>query len=217
MRYKDQEFARREQCILDTATVLFAEQPWEKVTVSKLAERAGIGKGTVYKHFVCKEEILARLVLDFNLRCLPIYANLAQVDPPVLALRRIFRNAFDHLLDTPALAQLIMYCSRTDFQARLRAEYRERFLQVEQAYVELFNRILERAIANGDLPAQSVDPLFIGILAAFEGAIARIASGSVFLALQPISREQYLDCVTDFMLAGVLGMDAVGQVRSQDP
>jgi len=216
MRYKDREFARREQCILDTATVLFAEQPWEKVTVAKLAERSGIGKGTVYKHFVCKEEILARLVLDFNQACLPIYADLAQVDPPLLALRRIFRKAFDLLLDSPALAQLIMYCSRKDFQARLRAEYRERFRAVEQAYVELFNRILERAMANGDLPAQSVDSLFIGILAAFEGAIARIASGSVFLALQPISREQYLDSVTDFMLAGVLGMDAVSHLREQD-
>ena len=34
--------------------------------MSKIAVRAGIGKGTVYKHFLTKNEILIRIVLDYE-------------------------------------------------------------------------------------------------------------------------------------------------------
>ena len=41
----------REHERLSTTLALLLEQSIDKVTVSKIAVRAGIGKGTVYKHF----------------------------------------------------------------------------------------------------------------------------------------------------------------------
>lgn len=49
MRYQDQLFEQRESAILDAARRLFAEQPWDRVTIAEVATAAGIGKGTVYK------------------------------------------------------------------------------------------------------------------------------------------------------------------------
>jgi AcrR family transcriptional regulator len=57
-------FARREREILEAARSLCAEASWELITVSAIAERAGIGKGTVYKHYASKEAILARIQID---------------------------------------------------------------------------------------------------------------------------------------------------------
>ena len=205
MRYKDQEFARREQCILDSATQLFMEQTWEKVTVAEIADRSGIGKGTVYKHFASKEEILARLVVDFERECLQLYRRIAEDSPPLVAIRKIVRTAFDLILDSPVQAQLHLFCGRPDFQERLRPQCRSTYAELELEYFTLFNDILARAIRAGQLPEQPVEPLFLGLLAAFEGAMVRLSSG-VLMASKELSRATYLESITDFMLAGILGM-----------
>ena len=57
---KVREFRRREQEILDTALQLFLEQGEDSVTVEMIADRVGIGKGTIYKHF--KSKAVARLL-----------------------------------------------------------------------------------------------------------------------------------------------------------
>jgi len=44
--------------ILEAATNVFAEQGFAAVTVAEIADRAGIGKGTVYEYFLSKDELL---------------------------------------------------------------------------------------------------------------------------------------------------------------
>jgi AcrR family transcriptional regulator len=44
--------------ILRAATEVFSERGFAAVTVAEIADRAGIGKGTVYEYFASKEELL---------------------------------------------------------------------------------------------------------------------------------------------------------------
>ena len=44
--------------ILRAATEVFAEEGFNSVTVAAIADRAGIGKGTVYEYFSSKDELL---------------------------------------------------------------------------------------------------------------------------------------------------------------
>ncbi|MFP5431126.1 MAG: TetR/AcrR family transcriptional regulator, partial [Gammaproteobacteria bacterium] len=44
---KAREFRQREQAILDCALQLFIEQGEDKVTVEMIADKVGIGKGTI--------------------------------------------------------------------------------------------------------------------------------------------------------------------------
>lgn len=60
---KEQAFARREQDILDVAEQLMMNAGIRQVSVDVIAARAGIGKGTIYKHFDSKRAILMRIVL----------------------------------------------------------------------------------------------------------------------------------------------------------
>ncbi len=53
----------RKTAILEAATWLLAERPWEDVTVSGLLDAAGISKGGFYHHFTSKEDVLAAVVL----------------------------------------------------------------------------------------------------------------------------------------------------------
>lgn len=66
IREKKKLFLAREQRIIDAAVELFLESSIDRITVSKIAVRAGIGKGTVYKHFLTKNEILIRIILDYE-------------------------------------------------------------------------------------------------------------------------------------------------------
>lgn len=66
IREKKKLFLAREQRIIDAAIELFLESSIDRITVSKIAVRAGIGKGTVYKHFLTKNEILIRIILDYE-------------------------------------------------------------------------------------------------------------------------------------------------------
>src|SRR5436305_335194 len=60
--FKDRVKGEREQAILAAARDVFAEQGFEKASIDDIAERVGIGKGTVYLHFASKEELLIALM-----------------------------------------------------------------------------------------------------------------------------------------------------------
>ena len=59
---KKREFQRREQEILDVTEHMLSGTDGESVTVEKIAMAVGIGKGTIYKHFRTKHEIISKLV-----------------------------------------------------------------------------------------------------------------------------------------------------------
>ncbi|MGB0957660.1 MAG: TetR/AcrR family transcriptional regulator [Litorivicinus sp.] len=59
---KKREFQRREQEILKVTESLLSGVDADSVTVERIATEVGIGKGTIYKHFKTKHEIVARLI-----------------------------------------------------------------------------------------------------------------------------------------------------------
>tara|TARA_S200000501_G_scaffold334460_1_gene338523 strand:+ start:5694 stop:6392 length:699 start_codon:yes stop_codon:yes gene_type:complete len=66
IRQKKRLFLAREQNIIDAARELCLLGRFSDITVSKIAARAGIGKGTIYKHFDSKVQIFLRIVLDYE-------------------------------------------------------------------------------------------------------------------------------------------------------
>jgi AcrR family transcriptional regulator len=48
---------RKQQAILDAATEVFAKVGFQNTDVQVIAERAGVGKGTVYRYFGSKEDL----------------------------------------------------------------------------------------------------------------------------------------------------------------
>ena len=64
---EEQKEARKES-ILQAALELFREESFESINVARVADRAGIAKGTIYLYFTTKEEIfLALYQKDYKL------------------------------------------------------------------------------------------------------------------------------------------------------
>lgn len=209
---KAREFDRRGQEILVAALTLFQADDWEGVTVEQIAQKAEVGKGTVYKHFASKDEIYARLAIDFQQR---IVRDLHQIDPvkPVLERFRLYmRCAWDVHLSSKELHRVFQYCSRGEFRARLPQGLVDELLAVEQAVALPIHAMLVQGIEEGLFPRKPVLQLLFGAQAAFWGAIQLVWSGY----LGDIDRNAYLSDLTDFVLAGLIYQDRRFGTRTAD-
>ncbi|TYQ14401.1 UNVERIFIED_ORG: TetR family transcriptional regulator [Gordonia westfalica J30] len=86
--------ARNRQLLLAAAEEEFAEHGLS-ASVAQIARRAGVGKGTVFRHFASKEELMVAIVAG-HLDILIAHAEqLAQADDPLTALLEFLTVAAD--------------------------------------------------------------------------------------------------------------------------
>ncbi|MDH1441763.1 TetR/AcrR family transcriptional regulator [Pseudomonas sp. GD03721] len=208
MRYQDQLFQQRESALLEAARQLFHEQSWDRVTIAEVARHAGIGKGTVYKHFTSKEALYARLVLDCSRQNLAELQEIACSAPAEQAMRRVIRRSFELLQADPLQAQLCLLCDRPAFQERLEPPYREQFVELEGQYMNLFSSLLQSSFRDLPLSPAHCQDLLWGVEACVNGVMARIASGGFAHWAEYIELDAYFDRVTDFIIAGLQGQAA---------
>lgn len=55
--FKKQQFDAREEAIIDAVNALLSEKGFDLMTMDDVAERVGIAKGSLYKHFSSKEKL----------------------------------------------------------------------------------------------------------------------------------------------------------------
>lgn len=207
---KQLEFARREREILMAAISLFEGPRWETVTVEQISKKAEIGKGTVYKHFTCKEEIYANIATDFSKRILDAYDVIEfskQTDTQVVldSIQQLIRISFDLFLNNPVEAKMSFYCKRADFRERLTDDLRQQFEALDMQFEEYIGAILQRGIEMGLFPNMPIEHLMMGLEATFDGAVGMIWNGDIN-CLSVTDQETYVKIVSDFMIAGLIGL-----------
>ncbi|MDD3269251.1 MAG: TetR/AcrR family transcriptional regulator [Syntrophomonadaceae bacterium] len=62
MSLKEREKEFKKQVILEAASRLFSNRPFEAVTMDEIAREVGCGKGTIYLHFENKDHILTYII-----------------------------------------------------------------------------------------------------------------------------------------------------------
>lgn len=68
MSSRKEQFEHRERQILATAEQLLLESGDYDLTLDSLARHLDLAKGTLYKHFVSKDELLLRLLIEYEKR-----------------------------------------------------------------------------------------------------------------------------------------------------
>ena len=194
---KIREFERREQDILAAALELFAGERWESVTVTQIAEQAGIGKGTVYKHFTSKDEIYAQLALDFFYGLLERSRQLPVTDDPAADLRDSFRSALHYHLQHQQYSNVRQYVFRAGFWERLGRSYVEDFEKLDAEFSGWANQRIERGMKSGVFRVQPLQNVRAGLDALFNGAVNQLWGNRCWMQIEP---DEYIEQVVEFAM-----------------
>ncbi|HYF51250.1 MAG TPA: TetR/AcrR family transcriptional regulator [Planctomycetota bacterium] len=152
------------ELILATAARLFARKPFHEVLMDEVAEAAGIAKGTIYRHYANKDELFTALALSYMEKLTASLEAAASGGAP--PLERL------HAMITAAVREVQ---ERSDFfqvmqrnECNLAADRRGDFMQRRDTIRACFVRVIEEAIARGDLrcpfPTFYVGDMIMGMI-----------------------------------------------------
>ena len=121
---EEANLARKEE-ILETATALFAEQGFSDAVTQALAERLGVGKGTIYRHFPSKRALFLAAT-DRVMRKLQecVSANVAGIQDGLERIERGIATFLQFFADHPSFVELLIQ-ERAHFKDRKRPTYFE--------------------------------------------------------------------------------------------
>lgn len=157
--------------ILKAATEVFSERGFAAVTVAEIADRAGIGKGTVYEYFSSKEELLFAVFEWMNEgisdRIRELLGAGGTTHDRLLRLLDLGAEVTREQLDMQAVVLDFWAASRgTRSEERYNRACRESF----RSYRSLIAGVIRDGQASGELrPAIDADAVATMLVAAMDG------------------------------------------------
>ncbi|MGO9464672.1 MAG: TetR/AcrR family transcriptional regulator [Isosphaeraceae bacterium] len=151
---EEANLARREE-ILETATLLFAEHGFSDAVTQALAERLGVGKGTIYRHFPSKRDLFLaaadRVMWKMQER---IDANVAGTDDGLEKITLGITTFLAFFAEHPPYVELLIQ-ERAHFKDRRRPTYFEH----RERVIERWRQNYRNLIAEGrvrDIPVEQI-------------------------------------------------------------
>lgn len=166
---------RRRQ-LLDAAAEVILEKGYDSMAVSEVADRAGVGKGTVYLYFDSKAALLAGLQDRYWASMLEVLADAIEADDLTWTAR------LERLVD-----DLVGFGSEhTDLYHSLFGDTAVVGGEPLSEFSELISELLERGTEAGefDVPAPDITAEFL--VSAFHGTAAKLAHAS------PVTRKRVI-------------------------
>lgn len=154
---------RRRSEILDAATALFAERGFAAADVQEIADKTGVGKGTVYRYFPCKDELFLAAV-DYGMRRLKtaVDAAVAGVERPLERIAEGVRAYLAFFDENPQIVELLIH-ERAQFRDRTKPTYfvhRDANMGPWQA---LFRELIQNGIVR-DIPVERITDFVSDVL-----------------------------------------------------
>jgi AcrR family transcriptional regulator len=170
IKEKKRSFLAREQLIVDTARSLLIDNGVDNVTVAEIAGNAGIGKGTVYKHFESKAEIMVRIMLDYE------KSTAANLKAGIKATGSGDAGAavkayFNSRLAYPALDRLVQQLEISLEREPSVASQMEELLAIRRSSVEKLSAMVEKLIKKGILEDVPPHYHYLACWALAQGAV----------------------------------------------
>lgn len=201
---KEREFKRREEDILAAALSLFDRDDWQSVTIDEIAAKAEIGKGTIYKHFESKDQIYAKLVLDFHRKVIAELRAIDRGQKPLQVIGEcmdVFWRA--HGQADASYKRLNQYCRRKDFRKLVGEKLGRELDALDEEVMNLLGPVFERGMREGELVQKPVESLMLGSHAAMVGLIEIQDMDCMKAKAGDMTPEQQYQEVREFTLRGI--------------
>jgi AcrR family transcriptional regulator len=191
---EEANLARREE-ILETATALFAEQGFSDAVTQALAERLGVGKGTIYRHFPSKRALFLAAT-DRVMRKLQdcVSANVAGIEDGLARIERGIATFLQFFADHPPFVELLIQ-ERAHFKDRKRPTYFEH----REINIQRWKRLYADLMTAGRMREMPVERITTVISNVLYGIMV-----TNFFNGQPAPADVQAREILDVIFAGVL-------------
>jgi AcrR family transcriptional regulator len=154
---------RRRRNILAAAESLFARSSYDAVQMDDIARQAGVGKPTIYRYFVSKDELFLEVFRTALQKLQQRLSEILVADlRPAAALDATIRISFAMLGNQVSALRLL-----TDGQPDLIIRWRGEFDRYRLFLVSTFRTIIDRGIECGDFRAvdlEVIPPVLVGMI-----------------------------------------------------
>lgn len=172
--------------LLETAKAAFAEKG-SNASLDEIARVAGVGPGTLYRHFPSREALVLAVYQNEMAQLLAAAERLAASEPPITALREWLLLFVDYLVTKHGMHEVL-----SSMSGQASEVYSSSTLKLKQAVRRLVDRLVESRPIRLDL-----EPL--DLLRALAG-VANVNAGP--------NGQQAARAMVDILIAG---MDASGK------
>lgn len=203
---RQREFEQREQLFIDTARNIIRQDGLSVLTMDKIAEQTEYAKGTVYKHFSCKEDILCSLCLDSLGHLNQIFTLAEQFAgssrDQILCLGIGYQIYTEHF---PEEFDLLIAARTNNIREKASPERLEKMDQVDTLVIDHMRGIITRAMQQGDLTlpdTSTTDDLCYGLWAMSFGLLVLDHAKNMVNGLSLSSSEQLMMTQMNCLLDG---------------
>jgi len=143
---------RSRKRILDSARAVFFEQGFERANLDEVARRAGLAKGTIYRHFDSKAELYVEVLVQNADTFLERMRRV--VDPKQSAadqIRRLARFYFDHYTSQLEYFRIFWAIDNQRLIGELPPNLVALVTEVWKRALGLLAEVIERGVASGEL------------------------------------------------------------------
>ena len=151
--------AERSDTIKSLALNLIREETLSGLTMDKVVQRSPYSKGTVYKHYCCKEDLVTALALDGNQRLLQrLHPYHSVTNNTRQAITRLARDYLGFALEEPEYHQLMIYESSGLFRDKSSDQHQHQLTESGNIVLRIICGIIRTAIQLGELKSRETTP-----------------------------------------------------------
>jgi AcrR family transcriptional regulator len=193
--------AERPQEILEAAFTEFSRNGYATTTLDRIAERAGVTKGTIYVYFASKEHLFISMVQEFTKAAHETVQQMYETHEGSTAdlLRAQFSFIYQHIVEDKRRREVVrMLIAEAPRFPELADRYHEEILR---PCLDMLRQAIQRGVDRGEIRKTS-------IVDSPQVVIAPIALVDLWMMMfedrQPLDLKTYFDAHLDLVLNGLL-------------
>lgn len=194
--------AARQEDILLVATTIFAKLGYQNTDVQLVADKLGIGKGTIYRSFATKQDLFLAAV-DRGLRRLKerMTEDTKDITDPIAYMKEKIRSYLAFFDENSELVELFIQ-ERAEFKERPNQTYFENRKQSMEIWRSFVDKLIQAGLVR-DMPADRVTDV-----------ISQLLYGTIFLhysSEKDKTLQQRAEDIIDVFFGGILTNEALAK------
>ena len=163
------ESEQKRDAILAQAIATFAREGFRNADVQVIADKAGVGKGTVYRYFGNKEELFWATTFAVASRLEEyLLEAMKGIDGALAQLRAVGRAYAEFFRANPEYLEIFV-----QERAEFRGSAPESHIEYHEKLIDRFARIIEEGIAAGEIRPLDVRRTIIGLGGLLYGSVVQ--------------------------------------------